>query len=337
MRVLVTGGAGFIGSHTCKALACAGWEPVVLDDLSMGHRGAVRWGPFIHGNVGNRGLLRQVMAEHHIEGVIHFAAHAYVGESVSEPRKYFHNNVANTLALLDAMMDVGVERIVFSSTCATYGLPESLPIGEDHPQRPVNPYGESKLFVERILQAYGHAYGLRWINLRYFNAAGADPEGELGEDHDPETHLIPLVIHAAFGQRPWIDVFGTDYKTSDGTAIRDFIHVTDLADAHVRALRHLRNGGESLALNLGTGTGYSVREVIATVERVGRCSVPVREAPPRPGDPPVLVADARRAQSVLAWQPRYADLDVIVGTAWDWHATALASQRGLTARQMVSV
>jgi len=272
------------------------------------------------------------MAEHHIEGVIHFAAHAYVGESVSEPRKYFHNNVANTLALLDAMMDVGVERIVFSSTCATYGLPESLPIGEDHPQRPVNPYGESKLFVERILQAYGHAYDLRWINLRYFNAAGADPDGELGEDHDPETHLIPLVIHAALGQRPWIDVFGTDYKTSDGTAIRDFIHVTDLADAHVRALRHLRNGGESLALNLGTGTGYSVREVIAAVERVGRCSVPVREAPPRPGDPPALVADARRAQSVLGWQPRYADLDVIVGTAWDWHATALASQRGLTAR-----
>ena len=337
MRVLVTGGAGFIGSHTCKALACAGWEPVVLDDLSMGHRGAVRWGPFIHGNVGNRGLLRQVMVEHRIEGVIHFAAHAYVGESVSEPRKYFHNNVANTLALLDAMMDVGVERIVFSSTCATYGLTESLPIGEDHPQRPVNPYGESKLFVERILQAYGHAYGLRWINLRYFNAAGADPEGELGEDHDPETHLIPLVIHAALGQRPWIDVFGTDYKTSDGTAIRDFIHVTDLADAHVRALRHLRNGGESLALNLGTGTGYSVREVIATVERVGRCSVPVREAPPRPGDPPVLVADAQRAQSVLEWQPRYADLDVIVGTAWDWQATALASQRGLMARQMASV
>jgi UDP-arabinose 4-epimerase len=268
MRVLVTGGAGFIGSHTCKALACAGLEPVVLDDLSMGHRGAVRWGPFIHGNVGNRSLLRQMMAEHRIEGVIHFAAHAYVGESVSEPRKYFHNNVANTLALLDAMMDVGVQRIVFSSTCATYGLPESLPIGEDHPQRPVNPYGESKLFVEKILQAYGHAYGLRWITLRYFNAAGADPDGELGEVHEPETHLIPLVIHAALGQRPWIDVFGTDYKTSDGTAIRDFIHVTDLADAHARALRHLRNGGESLALNLGTGTGYSVREVIATVERV---------------------------------------------------------------------
>jgi UDP-arabinose 4-epimerase len=337
MRVLVTGGAGFIGSHTCKALACAGLEPVVLDDLSMGHRGAVRWGPFIHGNVGNRSLLRQMMAEHRIEGVIHFAAHAYVGESVSEPRKYFHNNVANTLALLDAMMDVGVQRIVFSSTCATYGLPESLPIGEDHPQRPVNPYGESKLFVEKILQAYGHAYGLRWITLRYFNAAGADPDGELGEVHEPETHLIPLVIHAALGQRPWIDVFGTDYKTSDGTAIRDFIHVTDLADAHARALRHLRNGGESLALNLGTGTGYSVREVIATVERVGRCPVPVREAPARPGDPPALVADARRAQRVLGWQPQYANLDVIVGTAWDWQATALAGQGGLAAQQVIRV
>jgi len=277
------------------------------------------------------------MAEYRVEGVIHLAAHAYVGESVAAPRKYFKNNVTGTLALLDAMMDTGVERIVFSSTCATYGLPESLPIAEDHPQRPVNPYGDSKLFIERVLQAYGHAYDLRWITLRYFNAAGADPDGELGEDHDPETHVIPLAIAAALGQRPWIDVFGTDYPTHDGTAIRDFIHVTDLADAHVRALRHLRNGGESLALNLGTGTGYSVREVIAAVERVGRCSVPVREAPPRPGDPPALVADARRAQSVLAWQPRYADLDVIVGTAWDWQATALASLRGLTARQMVSV
>lgn len=337
MRVLVTGGAGFIGSHTAKALAHAGWEPVVLDDLSMGHRGAVRWGPFIHGNLGDRDLLRQVMREHRVEGVIHFAACAYVGESVYDPRKYFQNNVANTLALLDAMMDAGVARIVFSSTCATYGLPESLPIAEDHPQRPVNPYGESKLFIERVLHAYGHAYGLRWINLRYFNAAGADPDGELGEDHDPETHLIPLAIAAALGHHPSIDVFGTDYQTPDGTAIRDFIHVTDLADAHLRALRHLRDGGDSIALNLGTGAGHSVREVIATVERVGRRSVPVREAPRRPGDPPALVADARRARSVLGWQPRYADLDAIVRTAWDWQANVLAGQRSLAERPGVLI
>lgn len=337
MHVLVTGGAGFIGSHTAKALAHAGLEPVVIDDLSNGHRAAARWGPFVHGDVGNRDLLRQVMTEHRVEGVIHFAAHAYVGESVYEPRMYFQNNVANTLALLDAMMDAGVERIVFSSTCATYGLPESLPIGEDHPQRPINPYGDSKLFIERVLHAYGHAYGLRWITLRYFNAAGADPDGELGEDHDPETHLIPLVIHAALGQRPWFDVFGTNYQTPDGTAIRDFVHVTDLADAHVRALRHLRDGGDSVALNLGTGAGHSVRDVIATVERVGRRSVPVREAPRRRGDPPALVADARRAQSVLGWQPRYADLEVIVRTAWDWQSNVLAGQGGFAAQQMVPV
>jgi UDP-arabinose 4-epimerase len=338
MRVLVTGGAGFIGSHTAKALARAGWQPVVLDDLSMGHEWAVKWGPLVHGNMGNRALLRKVMAEHRVEGVIHFAAHAYVGESVSEPRKYFQNNVTNTLTLLDAMMDTGVERIVFSSTCATYGLPESLPIGEDHPQLPVNPYGESKLFVERVLRAYGHAYGLRWINLRYFNAAGADPDGELGEDHDPETHLIPLVIAAALGQRPWVDVFGTDYPTPDGTAIRDFIHVTDLADAHVRALRYLSEGGDNVALNLGTGAGQSVRQVIATVERLGRCSVPVREVARRPGDPPALVADARQAQSVLGWQPRYADLDEIVGTAWDWYANVLSHHlgSGLRVREMVA-
>jgi len=337
MRVLVTGGAGYIGSHTAKALAHAGWEPVVLDDLSMGHRGAARWGPFVQGNVGNRDLLRKVLVEHRVEGVIHFAAHAFVRESVSEPRKYFRNNVVNTLALLDAMIDAGVERIVFSSTCASYGQPQSLPIAEDHPQRPINPYGESKLFIERVLHAYGQAYGLRWVALRYFNAAGADPDGELGEAHDPETHLIPLVIAAALGQRLQIDICGTDYQTPDGTAIRDYIHVMDLADAHVRALRYLRDGRDSVALNLGTGAGHSVREVIATVEHVGRRSVPVREAPRRCGDPPALVADARRAQTVLGWHPRYADLDAIVRTAWDWHAGVLPDQRGFARRPTVMV
>src|SRR5215203_3193655 len=337
MRVLVTGGAGFIGSHTAKALARAGWEPVVLDNLSMGHQSAVKWGPFVHGNVGERDLLRQVMAEYRVEGVIHLAAHAYVGESVAAPRKYFTNNVTGTLALLDAMMDTGVERIVFSSTCATYGLPESLPIAEDHPQRPVNPYGDSKLFIERVLQAYGHAYDLRWITLRYFNAAGADPDGELGEDHDPETHVIPLAIAAALGQRPCIDVFGTDYPTPDGTAIRDFVHVMDLADAHASALRYVGDGGASVALNLGTGSGHAVREIITTVEGVGGRSVPVREVERRPGDPPALVADARRAQSVLGWHPQYADLDAIVSTAWHWYAEVLADHHGSAERARVMV
>jgi UDP-glucose-4-epimerase GalE len=320
MRILITGGAGYIGSQTAKALAAQGIEPVVLDNLTTGHRWAVRWGPFVLGDVGDRGLMRRVLREYGIEGVVHFAASAYVGESVYEPRKYFQNNVANTLALLDAMMDTGVGRIVFSSTCATYGVPQDLPIGEDHAQRPVNPYGDSKFFVERVLRAYGDAYGLNWVALRYFNAAGADPDGELGEEHDPEPHLIPLVIGAALGSRPYVEVFGTDYPTPDGTAIRDYVHVVDLADAHVRALGHLRNGGESLAVNLGTGRGYSVREVIAAVERVGGCPVPVREALRRPGDPPALVADPARARELLGWRAQHADLDGIVRSAWAWHA-----------------
>jgi UDP-arabinose 4-epimerase len=336
MRVLVTGGAGYIGSHTAKALAGTGWEPVVLDDLSKGHEWAVQWGPFVHGNVGDRDLLRQVLREHRIEGVVHFAASAHVGESVSAPRQYFQNNVTNTLVLLDAMLDAGVERIVFSSTCATYGVPRALPIGEDHPQQPVNPYGESKLFVERVLHAYGHAYGLRWMALRYFNAAGADPDGDLGEDPDQATRLIPLAIAAARGHRAAIDIFGTDYPTPDGTAIRDYVHVTDLSAAHVLALRSLSNEGESVALNLGTGQGHSVREVIATVERVTGHSVPVREAPRRPGDLPEFVADARRAHVVLGWQPRYADLGVIVQTAWDWYVTVRAGMSGFPPQQSTS-
>jgi UDP-arabinose 4-epimerase len=324
MRVLVTGGAGYIGSHTAKALSRAGFEPVVFDDLSTGHRWAVRWGPFVEGDVGDGALLRQVMREERIDGVIHFAAFAYVGESVHQPRKYFQNNVANTLSLLDAMIDVGVPNIVFSSTCATYGVPDELPIGEDHPQRPVNPYGDSKLFVERMLHAYDRAYGLRWAALRYFSAAGADPAGELGEVHDPETHLIPLVIETALGRRRLVDIYGTDYATPDGTAVRDYIHVEDLADAHLRALNHLIAGGKSLALNLGTGRGYSVREVIGAVEAIGGGRVSVHEAPRRPGDPPALVADPRRAEAVLQWRPRYADLASIVRTAWDWHAWGAA-------------
>jgi UDP-arabinose 4-epimerase len=320
MNILVTGGAGYIGSHTAKALAIAGHEPIVLDNLTNGHDWAVRWGPFEQGDLSDVEWLRSVFGRHRIEGVIHFAASAYVGESMTEPRKYFRNNPVNTLNLLDVMLAHGVRQVVFSSTCATYGIPERVPIDESHPQRPVNPYGESKLMVERILHWYGQAYGLLSVALRYFNASGADPDGEIGEDHDPETHLIPLVIDAARGTRPPVGVFGTDYPTPDGTAIRDYIHVMDLADAHVRAIDYLQRGGATTALNLGTGHGHSVRAVIEAVERVSRRPVPRTDSPRRAGDPPELVANARRAADVLGWTPRYPALDTIVEHAWRWQA-----------------
>jgi UDP-glucose-4-epimerase GalE len=318
--VLVTGGAGYIGSHTCKALAAAGYSPVTLDNLAYGHRWAVRWGPFEQADLADRLAVERVLREHRIGAVIHFAAYAYVGESMADPGKYFRNNVANTLNLLEAMRVAGVGRIVFSSTCATYGIPEAVPIGEDHPQRPVNPYGESKLFVERALHWHGVAHGLRWTALRYFNAAGADPDGEIGEDHQPETHLIPLAIETALGRRRELLVMGTDYPTPDGTAIRDYIHVADLADAHVRALRHLEANGISGALNLGTGHGHSVREVVAMVERVSGRQVNARNAPRRAGDPPALVAAPGRATELLAWKPRWSSLQSIVQTAYRWHS-----------------
>ena len=320
-RVLVTGGAGYIGSHTAKALAHSGFAPVVLDDLSGGHRWAVKWGPLAEGNLADGALLRSLITAQRIEAVIHFAAHAYVGESVRRPREYFHNNVINTLNLLDALVDTGVSHIVFSSSCASYGVPEEKLIIESHLQRPINPYGESKLFVERALHWYGHAYGIKWAALRYFNAAGADPEGELGEEHHPEPHLIPRVIQAALGELPHVEIFGTDYPTADGTAIRDYVHVTDLAAAHVLALNYLRKGGESTAINLGTGKGYSVEEVISTVERVTSCMVSVQKAPRRAGDPPVLIADSAKAARLLHWSPRHSSLQAIVETAWGWHAT----------------
>jgi UDP-arabinose 4-epimerase len=318
-RVLVTGGAGYIGSHTCKALAAAGYLPVAFDNLAGGHRWAVKWGPLVEADLADRDALAQALRAHEIGAVVHFAAFAYVGESMADPGRYFRNNVANTLNLLEAMQAAGVGDIVFSSTCATYGIPAALPIAEDHPQAPVNPYGESKLFVERALHWHGVAHGLRWMALRYFNAAGADPEGDLGEDHDPETHLIPLAIETALGRRAQLQIFGADYATADGTAVRDYIHVTDLADAHVRALRHLEVGGRSMALNLGTGRGHSVREVVAAVERVVGRRVDVTLAPRRAGDPPVLVASPGLAREVLAWQPRHSDLDTIVATACAWH------------------
>ena len=318
-NVLVTGGAGYIGSHTCKALAAAGYSPVTLDNLAYGHRWAVRWGPFEQADLADRQAVERVLREHRIGAVIHFAAYAYVGESMTDPGKYFRNNVVNTLNLLEAMRAAGVGRIVFSSTCATYGVPQAVPIGEDHPQSPVNPYGESKLFVERALHWNGVAHGLRWMALRYFNAAGADPDGEIGEDHDPETHLIPLAIEAALGRRPDLQVMGTDYPTPDGTAIRDYVHVTDLADAHLRALRHLEGDGPSGALNLGTGRGHSVREVVAMVERVTGRKVGARDAPRRAGDPPALVAAPGRARQLLGWEPRWSSLEAIVHSACRWH------------------
>ena len=316
--VLVTGGAGYIGSHTAKLLARSGFRAVVLDNLSRGHAESVKWGPLVEGDIADASLVKRVVREFGIRAAMHFAALAYVDESVRNPRDYFRNNVKGSLNLFDALVDSGVRHIVFSSTCATYGIPESVPISESNAQRPVNPYGESKLFVERVLEWYGKAYGLSWTALRYFNAAGADEDGEIGEDHDPETHIIPRAILAALGSVPELQVFGTDYPTADGTAVRDYIHVTDLAKAHVLALTHLLNGGESQAINLGTGTGHSVLEVIRAVEGISGLRVPRRIANRRPGDPPMLVASNARASEVLGWSPKHSDLETMVRTAWVW-------------------
>ena len=318
--VLVTGGAGYIGSHACKALARAGFRPIVYDNLEYGHEEAVRWGPLVEGDLADAGRLRAVMSTERVRAVMHFAAYAYVGESMEKPADYFRNNVVNTLTLLDAMRDVGAGTIVFSSTCATYGTPAAVPVAEDHPQVPVNPYGESKLMAERLIAWYGQAYGFDFANLRYFNAAGADPAGEIGENHKPETHLIPLAIGAALGHGPALRLFGTDWPTPDGSCIRDFIHVSDLAEAHVLALRRLLDTGDSFNLNLGTGTGHSVLEVIEAVGRFTGRPVPVVNAPRRPGDPPVLVADPSKAASLLGWKPSRSDLDTIVETALAWHS-----------------
>jgi UDP-arabinose 4-epimerase len=322
--ILVTGGAGYIGSHACKALARAGYLPVAYDDLSRGHREAVRWGPCIEGDIADRARVCATIAEYEIVAVMHFAGFAYVGESVGDPSLYYRNNLCGTLALLDSMREAGVGEIVFSSTCATYGTPEAVPIRETSPQNPVNPYGETKLAIERVLHWYGEAYAIRSVSLRYFNAAGADLEGEIGEDHQPETHLIPLVLQAALGQRSTVEVYGTDYPTPDGTAIRDYIHVEDLAGAHLRALERLRAGGDTIAVNLGTGQGHSVREVIAAVEAIGSCKVPACDAPRRPGDPPVLVADPSLAREALGWRAEHLGLDTIIRSALAWHRRQIA-------------
>lgn len=316
--VLVTGGAGYIGSHTCKRLAQSGFQPVTYDNLVYGHRHAVKWGPFVEGDLADKKLLVKSIDDFNIQAVIHFAAYAYVGESMQAPDKYFRNNVINTLNLLEVLHITQIKKMVFSSTCATYGIPETVPIDENHVQKPVNPYGESKLFIEKAMHWHDVAYGLKSVALRYFNAAGADPDAEIGEDHTPETHLIPLIIESALGQRPHVEIYGTDYATADGTAVRDYIHVLDLADAHVRALQYLQNSSESVALNLGTGCGSSVREVIAAVEKNSGFQVPFKESPRRAGDPPVLVAKADKARQVLGWEAQYSNLDNIVKTAWAW-------------------
>jgi len=318
-KILVTGGAGYIGSHTCKALAAAGYEPVVLDNLSTGHRWAVKWGPLILADIADSARVACAVKQFDIRAVIHFAAHAYVGESVQQPQKYFDNNVTKTLALLDTLLEMNVSKVVFSSSCATYGVPQKLPITEDHAQEPINPYGASKLFVEKILYWYERAHGMHHVSLRYFNAAGADPEGEIGEEHLPETHLIPLIIAAAQGANRIVEIFGTDYGTADGTAVRDYVHVSDLARAHVKALDHLLAGKQSANVNLGTGHGHSIRNVISAVEAISGRRVPVVEGPRRPGDPPALIADPQLGQTLLRWTPEKSDLRTIVRTAWAWH------------------
>ncbi|MEH2335521.1 UDP-glucose 4-epimerase GalE [Nostoc sp.] len=320
--ILVTGGAGYIGSHTVLALKQAGYNVVILDNLVYGHRDLVEGilqVELIVGDTGDRALLDHLFKTRDIAAVMHFSAYAYVGESVTDPAKYYRNNVVGTLTLLEAMLTASVKKFVFSSTCATYGVPEFVPIPENHPQNPINPYGATKLMVERILADFDVAYGFQSVRFRYFNAAGANPSGLLGEDHNPETHLIPLVLMTALGKRESISIFGTDYPTPDGTCIRDYIHVNDLADAHILGLEYLLKGGDSEVFNLGNGSGFSVREVIAAAEQVTGISIPVEERDRRPGDPPILIGTSEKARTILGWQPQYLSIKDIVAHSWQWH------------------
>ncbi len=316
--MLIAGGAGYIGSHTAKVLSRAGMIPVVLDNLCAGNRESVRFGPFFEGSTADSVLVSRIIEEYRPAGAILFAGHAYVGESIQDPRKYFRNNVSDTISFLDTLIDCGMRRVVFSSSCSVYGVPDHFPIKEESETRPLSPYGETKLFTEKVLRWYDSAYGLRSACLRYFNAAGADPEGELGEHHNPETHLIPLTIQAAFGG-DILKVFGTEYPTPDGTAIRDYIHVTDLAIGHLQALMCLIREDRSITVNLGTGCGYSVKQIIQAVELQSGLQVPVEYAARREGDAPMLIADAARARLTLGWSPEYSSLETVVRTALNWY------------------
>ncbi|MEM1048247.1 MAG: UDP-glucose 4-epimerase GalE [Pseudomonadota bacterium] len=317
--ILAVGGAGYIGSHTCLLLAEHGYRPVVYDNLSNGHEEFAQWGPLERGDIRDRNRLDEVLGRHKPAAILHFAALIEVGQSVHDPMAFYENNVMGSLTLLSAAHAAGVDALVFSSTCATYGVPNRLPIDETHPQDPINPYGRTKWIVEQALTDYGQAHGLRSVILRYFNAAGADPEGRIGEWHSPETHAVPLAIEAALGRTGGFKIFGDDYETRDGTCVRDYIHVMDLADAHVRAVRHLIDGGDSTALNLGTGTGTTVKELLSAIETASGRPFPVATDARRDGDSPTLVADNAKAREVLGWQPTRT-LDDIVGTAWNWHA-----------------
>ena len=317
--ILVTGGAGYVGAHACKALAKRGYRPIAYDNLVYGHEAAVKWGPLEIGDIADRPRLDAVIAQYRPQALMHFAAFTYVGESVADPGKYYRNNVAGTLSLLEALRDHGIGKMVFSSTAAVYGTPDMVPIGEAAAKAPINPYGLTKLFAERMIGDFAAAHGLRAAALRYFNAAGADPDGEIGECHDPESHLIPLAMQAVTGDGPPLTLFGDDYPTPDGTCIRDYIHVADLAAAHVQALEWLETADGAHAFNLGTGQGVSVRQVIDAVGQAAGKPVPHSIGPRRAGDPPELVSDPARANRELGWTPKISDLDTIVATAWEWH------------------
>ncbi|UCE51397.1 MAG: UDP-glucose 4-epimerase GalE [Desulfobacterales bacterium] len=319
LNVLVTGGAGYIGAHCCKELYLQGYHPITIDNLVYGHKESVKWGDFYQGDIGNPDHLRDCLKKYKIDAVMHFAAYAYVGESMEDPLKYYTNNVFNTINLLNLLLGHHIKYFVFSSSCATYGNPVSVPIYEGHQRKPISPYGRTKRMIEEILEDLDAAYGLKFISLRYFNAAGADPEGDIGEKHDPETHLIPLVLDVAAGKSNTIKVFGTDYQTEDGTCIRDYIHVTDLARAHILALEKLLDGSKSSVLNLGQGKGYSVLEVIQKAKEVTGKAINVVNSDRRPGDPPVLVASNQKAIQQLGWKPELSNLDDIIRTAWNWH------------------
>ncbi|RKE86107.1 UDP-glucose 4-epimerase GalE [Rhizobium sp. AG855] len=318
-KILVTGGAGYIGSHTCLALSAKGYVPVVYDNFSSGHREFVKWGPAEDGDIRDRARLREVLALHKPAAVLHFAGLIEVGQSFKEPEAFYDINVGGSLALLQAMMEADIRAFVFSSTCATYGRPEYMPLDEAHPQAPINPYGRTKYIVEQALRDFDLCDRMRSVMLRYFNAAGADAEGRIGEWHTPETHAVPLLIEAALGRRAGFSIFGDDYETRDGTCIRDYVHVTDLADAHVRAVEYLLNGGETVAINLGTGTGTSVKELVSAVEAVSGRPLPVTQAERRAGDPPLLVASNETARTILGWEPEH-EIDDIIRSAWTWHS-----------------